>query len=168
MVKAPGFTEITGAGGGVGGLVALPTPFTDNVYGLPEALCEKTSEAVFAPAESGMKETTKIRLSLGFRAAEVGTTENREALGPETVTEETLNAAVPVLLTVTIFWDVAPTLVVSIASEAGKTENRGAGGDTLAIPVTLTESGLLAALCANFNQTDLEPAESGAKVTINI
>ena len=168
IVKTTGLTEMLGVGTGGGGVVDRPTPLKFTVCGVPAALWLNTSEADLVPAESGAKVTMKIWLEPAAMLAEVGRTEKRGAWVPLTITEETFNATIPELVTVKIFWEIDPTLVVSITSVVCPTPNNGTGGGALPIPVTLTESRPPAALWLNTSEADLVPAESGAKVTMKI
>lgn len=135
-----GDTLNKGVGGG-----ALPTPITLTVSGLPVALWVMIRLTDFTPTEVGINLTVTNWFVPAATAALVGETLNRLAFVPTTVIDVTAKLAVPVLASITVFWDDEPTAVESMTSESGR-ETAGAvdgGGEagTFPTPETTTCAG---------------------------
>ncbi len=96
---------------------ALPTPVRATVAGLPVALCAMDSEADFAPAEVGANVTVTFALSPDATVAVAGEAVNCDESAPVTLIPVTDRLAVPVFRIVTVFWEVAPTVVLSNVSD---------------------------------------------------
>ena len=88
--------------------------------GLPEALCAMDREADLAPAEVGANVTVKVWLPETAMVAVVGLTVNCVASVPDTVMPVIDRLALPGLVIVKVFCEVAPTFVLSIASEVAE------------------------------------------------
>jgi hypothetical protein len=147
-----------------------PTPLNATDEGLPAALWATDKAADLAPTDEGVNVTVTVCEAPALTVNDVGLTVNIDASVPETVMPVMERLALPVLLTVNVFCDVAPTPVLSIARDAADRLTAGAGGGGCAVPlpVRVREDGLPAALWATDSVADFVPAEVGANVTVTV
>lgn len=118
----------------------LPLPLKEIVEGAPAALWRMDREVDFAPAETGANVTVIVWPPPEAIVAVVGDTVNCEASVPVNIIPATDKLALPVLLIVNVFCDVAPTFVLSIASEVVERLIAGAGEGGVAVPLPVSET----------------------------
>ena len=75
--------------------------------------------------------------------------------------------ALPVFKIVKVFWDEAPTCVLSSFSAVADRLMAGPDGET-PVPVSATAEGLPVALWATDKEADLAPTDEGVKVTVKV
>ena len=147
---------------------SIPSPVTEIGDGLLDALCSMDRAADLVPADVGVKVTVTVCSDpLAAMVRVVGETVNCEASVPVTVIPVTDSVAVPVLLMVNVFCDVAPIVAGSIVKDVDDTRITGVGA-TVPVPVTDTVVGLSAASCVMVSVVDLTSSLAGVNVTVTV
>jgi hypothetical protein len=145
--------------------VLVPAPDKLTCEGLPLALCVTERVALYVCTAEGENVTVTVWAPPPEAMLKlVGLTANAALL---LAMFETLSVAVPVLLTVNVFWALLPVFTFPNVSVDAETEISGTGPDT-PVPVTLKVVGLPEALWLMVIVPEYEVTEVGVKVRVTV
>lgn len=151
--------------------VAVPAPFNAIVAGLPVALCGTDKLPTRAPAAAGVKLINTAQLAPAARLAPetqllAAANAKSEACAPPSAMVPSTSAALPVLLTVTVWFDETEPVTWLNVSELGVIDASGAGVGALPLSATLLVAGL--ALWLKLSAPVVVPAAVGLNASVTV